>query len=236
MNDITKLTENSNLSKSNFLSWIIHEIRTPLNAIIGISQVQLQRRDLQKNIKDDIEKIYSSGIDLLGIVNTILDIYKIETETLEIHPIESEIARHLEGFSYKSKNKSAHLSNIPEPMSHGKVLVVDDIETNLYVAEAMLALYELEIDIVQSGFEAIEKIESGNRYDIIFMDHMMPHMDGIQTTQKLRQMGYNRAIVALTANATIGSDKLFKQYGFDDFISKPIDGEYLNTILTRHIP
>jgi CheY-like chemotaxis protein len=84
-----------------------------------------------------------------------------------------------------------------------------------------------------------EKVKNGKAYDVIFMDHMMPQMDGIETTQKLRKMGYTGAIVALTANAIVGNDKMFKQNGFDDFISKPIDirqlGAYLNTyIRDRH--
>jgi len=67
------------------------------------------------------------------------------------------------------------------------------------------------------------------------MDHMMPKMDGIETTEKLREMGYKGAIVALTANALVGNDALFSQHGFDGFIPKPINVRYLNTILNKFI-
>jgi CheY-like chemotaxis protein len=67
------------------------------------------------------------------------------------------------------------------------------------------------------------------------MDHMMPEMDGLETTQKLRAMGYSRPIIALTANAVAGQSDIFLQNGFDGFISKPIDLRHLNTILIEHV-
>jgi CheY-like chemotaxis protein/HPt (histidine-containing phosphotransfer) domain-containing protein len=124
---------------------------------------------------------------------------------------------------------------IREHMPYGKVLVVDDVRTNLYVAEGLLAAYGLNVETASSGFEAIEKAENGKTYDMIFMDHMMPLMDGIETTQKLRAMEYKGVIVALTANALVGNDEMFKQNGFDDFISKPINAHQLNACLNKYI-
>ncbi|MCL2488664.1 MAG: response regulator, partial [Oscillospiraceae bacterium] len=86
-----------------------------------------------------------------------------------------------------------------------------------------------------SGFAAIKKIESGNVYDIVFMDHMMPKMDGVETTKIIRSKGYNHPIVALTANAVAGQADIFRKNGFDDFISKPIDIRQLNTVLNKLI-
>jgi CheY-like chemotaxis protein len=120
-------------------------------------------------------------------------------------------------------------------MPYGKVLVVDDVKINLYVAEGLMAPYELKIETVISGFEAIDKVNDGETYDIIFMDHMMPQMDGIETTEKLREMGYSGTIVALTANALVGNDEVFRQHGFDDFVSKPIDTRHLNSILNKFV-
>jgi len=120
-------------------------------------------------------------------------------------------------------------------MPYGKVLIVDDVETNLYVAEGLMSAYDLQIETAISGFAAIEKVERGSTYDVIFMDHMMPQMDGIETTQKLRVMGYRGTIVALTANALAGNADMFKQNGFDDFISKPIDLRNLNSILNKFV-
>jgi CheY-like chemotaxis protein len=105
----------------------------------------------------------------------------------------------------------------------------------LYVAEGLLSPYKLKIETANSGFATIEKIENGNRYDIIFMDHMMPRMDGIETTEKLRQLGYKGIIVALTANALVGNDEMFSRHGFDGFIPKPIDVRQLNAVLNKFI-
>jgi len=120
-------------------------------------------------------------------------------------------------------------------MPYGKVLVVDDVESNLLVAKGLLTPYGLNIETVNSGFEAIEKIKNDKNYDIVFMDHMMPKMDGLKTTNILRDMGYTRPIVALTANAVIGQEEMFLSNGFDGFISKPIDSRKLNHILIELI-
>jgi CheY-like chemotaxis protein len=120
-------------------------------------------------------------------------------------------------------------------MPYGSVLVVDDVDINLYVASEILLSYKLEVETADSGFVAIEKIENGKKYDVIFMDHMMPKMDGIETTKKLRELGYTGFIVALTANALVGNDKIFAQNGFDGFITKPIDIKQINTILNKFV-
>ena len=120
-------------------------------------------------------------------------------------------------------------------MSYGKVLVVDDVEINLYVAEGMMAQYGLNVEMAFSGFDAIDLVNSGKTYDVIFMDHMMPQMDGIETTLKLRELGYEGCIVALTANAIVGNSEMFLDNGFDGFISKPIDITQLNAILNEFV-
>jgi len=122
-----------------------------------------------------------------------------------------------------------------DPMPYGSVLVVDDVETNLYVAVGLLKLYNLQIDTAMSGYEAIDKVKEGNTYDIIFMDHMMPGIDGIETARLIREEGYNDPIVALTANAVMGQADYFLDNGFDDFISKPIDLRRLHMSLIKFI-
>jgi signal transduction histidine kinase/DNA-binding response OmpR family regulator len=136
-------------------------------------------------------------------------------------------------FSDVSKIKKPRI--IREQMPYGRVLVVDDVEMNLYIAKVLLKPYDLQIETADSGFEAIEKIKSGNIYSIIFMDHMMPKMDGIEATRQIREMGYEHPIVALTANAVAGQAEIFLASGFDDFISKPIDIRQLNSVLNKLI-
>ena len=122
-----------------------------------------------------------------------------------------------------------------EYMPYGKVLVVDDVETNLYVARGLLSPYGLSVETVLSGFEAVDKIKDGITYDIIFMDHMMPKMDGIEAAKIIRSLGYSQPVVALTANAVAGQAAIFIENGFDDFISKPIDTRQLNMVLNKLI-
>ena len=150
-------------------------------------------------------------------------------------PLGPEVVEHLRQFRKNGPAQTTRAHIVREPMPYGSVLVVDDISTNLYVAKGLLASYDLPVDTAQSGFAAIEKIKSGRTYDIVFMDHMMPDQDGIETTKHLRGMGYDRPIVALTANAIAGQADMFLANGFDDFISKPIDIRHLNSILNKLI-
>ena len=122
-----------------------------------------------------------------------------------------------------------------ESLSFGKVLVVDDVESNLYVATGLLSPYGLTIETASSGYEAIDLVKNGKTYDIIFMDHMMPGMDGIEAVKIIRDLGYQHPIVALTANTIMGQAELFASNGFSSFISKPINTGALNNCLMRFI-
>jgi len=146
-----------------------------------------------------------------------------------------EAAEKLQRFD---ENKAAYGKKtrvMREPMPYGRVLVVDDSDLNLYVARGLLAPYELLVDTTESGFGAIDIIKSGQEYDIVFMDHMMPEMDGVQTVKNIRGLGYSRPIVALTADAVSGRADMFLKNGFDDFISKPIDIRHLDSVLKKLI-
>jgi signal transduction histidine kinase/CheY-like chemotaxis protein len=146
-----------------------------------------------------------------------------------------EMAENLQKFRLSSSSQLKKMQIVREPMPYGKVLIVDDVESNLYVASSLLAPYGLTIETVMSGFESIEKLRKGNVYDIIFMDHMMPKMDGIETVKIIREVGYTYPIIALTANAVAGQAKIFLENGFDGFISKPIDTYQLNSTLNKYI-
>ena len=128
-----------------------------------------------------------------------------------------------------------------------RLLVVDDIATNLKVAKGLLALYQANVDTCLSGIQAIEMIKQ-KEYDLILMDHMMPGMDGIEATAAIRTWEKEKAqgkggqpegripIIALTANAISGMKEMFLGNGFDDFLGKPIDVSQLDEILARWIP
>ena len=122
---------------------------------------------------------------------------------------------------------------------NAKVLVVDDNAVNLKVASGLLKTHNIIPDTVISGFEAISALCS-KPYDLIFMDHLMPEMDGIETSHLIRKLenneNANKPIVALTANAITGMREQFISEGLNDFLSKPIEPEQLNNILLKWLP
>ena len=146
-----------------------------------------------------------------------------------------ELTNKLQNFHFLDTTIIQKTRFMREYMPYGKVLVVDDVDSNIYVTRGMLLPYGLNIDTASSGFEAIDKIKAGGVYDIVFMDHMMPRMDGVEATKILREMGYKNAIIALTANALVGRAEMFMKNGFDGFISKPIDSRELNLFLNDFI-
>ncbi|MDR0495277.1 MAG: response regulator, partial [Treponema sp.] len=395
-----ELAEQSNRFKSQFLSRMSHEVRTPMNAILGITEIQLQKEVIPADIQEALGKINNSGDLLLGIINDILDLSKIEAGKLELMPavysvsslindtvhlntllydakpvefklqvdenipatlfgdelrikqilnnllsnafkytdegdislsiaaeyqpgessrvtlvfcitdtgqgmtaeqqdklfdeftrfnqeanravegaglgmsitrqlirlmdgeidvksepgegsvftvrlpqeidspevLGAEMAKNLERFrvgSFSQIKKAPQI--VREYMPYGRVLVVDDIETNLYVAKGLMAPYGLSIETAASGFEAIEKIKNGAVFDIVFLDHFMPKMDGIETAKNIRELGYAHPMIALTANALAGQAEMFLEGGFDGFISKPIDIRQLDASLNKLI-
>jgi len=149
--------------------------------------------------------------------------------------IGKEMVETLQQFKMSSASQTEKAQITYDPMPYGSVLIVDDVETNLYVAKGLLSPYELSMETANSGFEAIDKVKDGRVYDIIFMDHMMPKMDGIEATKILREMGYEGTVIALTANAIVGQAEMFMNNGFDGFISKPIDVRQLNATLNKMI-
>ncbi|MDR2964181.1 MAG: response regulator [Treponema sp.] len=393
-----EIAEESSKAKSDFLAKMSHEIRTPMNSILGIAEIQLQDDTHPSITREAFERISNSGDLLLGIINDILDLSKIEAGKLVLIPSRYEVASlindtvQLNIMRYESKpiefildvdenlplmfigdelrikqilnnllsnafkytqegkitmsvyaeledseNNSKRMlvfavkdtgqgmtteqvrklgteysrfnmeanrktegtglgmnitRNLVELMSgniviesvpgagstftvllpqevasdetlgkeladnlmqlnadnslktrssqmkrdfmpYGRVLVVDDVETNIYVAKGLMAPYGLSIETAMSGFESIDKIREGKKFDIIFMDHMMPRMDGIEAAKIIRSLGYTGSIVALTANALSGQAEMFLENGFDDFISKPIDIRQLNMVLNK---
>jgi PAS domain S-box-containing protein len=393
--------EAASRAKSVFLATMSHEIRTPLNAIIGLSEIQMQK-DLPEDVHIDLEKIYNSGSILLGIINDVLDISKIEAGNFELIPVQydtpsllndtvqlnivrigskpiafklyiddtlparlfgdelrvkqilnnilsnafkytregtvvlniswekqgkdaiiifvisdtgigiknedldklfseyrqldthanrkiegtglglsitkklvemmdgtigveseygkgsvftvrlrqeiaddrpigSEVVKNLMSFRFIETRRTRNKNLVRVHMPYGKVLVVDDVITNLDVARGLMLPYGLTIDCVQSGREAIEKIRDGTvKYDAIFMDHMMPEMDGIEATRIIRnEIGTEYAktvpIIALTANSLAGNEDIFIAAGFNAFIAKPIDIMRLDVILNQWV-
>lgn len=117
-----------------------------------------------------------------------------------------------------------------------KVLIVDDNLINLKVASRLLSQYKINTEEVASGFDCIEKINEGNKYDLILMDDMMPKMSGTETLKKLLQLNdFAIPVIALTANAINGMKEKYLSDGFNDYLSKPIDKNELERVLKKYL-
>ena len=120
-----------------------------------------------------------------------------------------------------------------------KVLVVDDNVMNLKVMARILLPYQIKVTMAGSGQEALEKLDT-MEFDCVFLDHMMPEMDGVETLHKIRKKpgSYFRSlnVIAFTANAIGGAREMFLSEGFNDFIAKPIELSVLERMLRRYIP
>ena len=120
-----------------------------------------------------------------------------------------------------------------------KILVVDDTELNLTVVKGLLKQTKIQVDTVISGYDALEALQK-THYDIVFLDHRMPGMDGIQTFQKMLTLENNQSkgvpVIALTANAVSGAKEMFLTTGFTDYMTKPIEGKKLEEMILKYLP
>lgn len=142
---------------------------------------------------------------------------------------------HCQGHSYAQKRSGIDMISI-DPLPFMRVLVVDDNEINLQVACGLMGPYHMELYTAISGKTAISLIGQYD-FDLVFMDHMIPEMDGVETLQNIRALPDEQQnslpIVALTANATLDAKKLFIEAGFQDFLPKPIETVKLDAILKK---
>ena len=137
---------------------------------------------------------------------------------------------------YSDRHSGSHIADFTA--TEAKVLVVDDNAVNLKVAAGLLKMYEIHADTATNGTDALKMVRKTD-YDIVFMDHMMPEMDGMEATAAIRALGekYGQLpIVALTANAIGDVVNMFIASGLDDFLAKPIEMLGLNLILKKWIP
>jgi signal transduction histidine kinase len=154
--------------------------------------------------------------------------------------ISKETLENLRTFCYSDKKKQAQGTFSRQNLSYARVLVVDDFPTNLDVAAGMLRKYKMQVDCALSGQEAVDLIAAGQpEYDAVFMDHMMPDMDGIEAATIIRAMGTEYAknipIIALTANAVAGNEQMFLENGFNAFLPKPFNVMSLDSVVHRWI-
>lgn len=134
-------------------------------------------------------------------------------------------------------NKKKKKSTFTAPDAN--VLVVDDVRMNINVFKALLKRTEINVDSAMSGSEALDMIKA-KKYDIIFLDHMMPDMDGIETYQNMKMLEDNpnkdTTVVMLTANAIMGAKEEYLGIGFSDYLSKPVQAPKLESMILKYLP
>jgi signal transduction histidine kinase/FixJ family two-component response regulator/HPt (histidine-containing phosphotransfer) domain-containing protein len=156
-------------------------------------------------------------------------------------PLGVDIAENLEKFHYVEQDNPQTAARVILRLPYARVLVVDDISANLEVARGMLKPYGLQVDCVTSGQQAIDLVrEEKTRYNAIFMDHMMPLMDGVEATRIIREeidteYARNVPIIAMTANALVGNERMFLQHGFQAFLPKPVSIMRLDLVLEQWV-
>ena len=177
--------------------------------------------DMKENyLKIGFDDYLAKPIEKQNLID-ILNKYLKEKSTIEMNKNDKD-KQLIEKFEYKN-------------YSTKQVLIVDDNKLNIKVATNFLKPYNFVIDKAMSGKEAIEKVKIYD-YDLIFMDYMMPEMDGIETLKKLKKISnFNDKVIALTADAVEGAREKFLKAGFDEYISKPIDRKNLDGVIKKLI-
>ena len=179
-----------------------------------------------QELKEGIEKYFvSNGTELCVLQNPMRETVWNEQVTVVNKPLYTlnfcQVINHETTASFVETD---NVMNFVAPQA--QILIVDDNEMNLKVARGLLQPLQMNIDTASSGRQAIEMVQE-KRYHIVFMDHMMPVMDGVETTQNIRKLpdAYirNMPIIALTANAVMGAREIFKEAGMNDFVAKPIE-------------
>ena len=173
----------------------------------------------------EVESTYGEGSDFY---------FYLEQKQLDDEVVGGDIHKYCE----KEKGRissSTELFYAPD----AKILVVDDNEMNLKVFLGLLKNHGMQIDTAMSGKECLEQIEK-NAYHMIFMDHLMPEMDGVETLRQIRELKTNRSkdavIIILTANTVSGAREMFLSEGFADYLSKPVIAVKLEEMIRKYLP
>ena len=181
---------------------------------------------------------------ILSLMNSKLEVHSVYGEGSRFSfTIEQEIAGEdkvgdiMENYRKALQFTEKYKETLIAP--NASLLFVDDTKMNLEVVRGLLKKTQIHLDLVMSGKEAIEKV-CENEYDIIFIDHRMPIMDGIETLEAMKESLDNKNLskpyIALTANAISGAREMYLEAGFTDYLSKPISPQSLEDIIRKYLP
>ena len=187
----------------------------------GLGIAIVQKLLEMMNSKLEVESVYGKGSTFS---------FKLTQKIIDSTPIEDYRRYNLKKIQ-TDRNSKTYFS-----AAGAKILVVDDNSMNLKVIRGILKYNEVVPDLADSGHECLELVAK-NHYDIIFLDHMMPEMDGIETLKKIQaeHLAEGTVIVALTANAISGAREFYLKSGFNDYLTKPINPAELDSMLQKYL-
>ncbi len=176
-----------------------------------------------------VESVYGKGsVFTIGIKQKVVNFDPVDKEVI-FKDDEDEF----------TEEKNGCLNEKIISIPYARVLIVDDLNVNLRVSKGLMEPYDMKVDVASNGMEAIKMIKEKD-YDLVFMDHMMPNMDGVDVTKIIRSLDGEKykklPIIALTANALTSSRDYFMKNGFNGFLAKPIDLKQLNKVLYDYLP
>ena len=159
--------------------------------------------------------------------------FEIEQKIMNAAPM----GRFEDAYRQALKKRSVYKQRFIAPTA--KILVVDDTAMNLTVVKGLLKPTKINIATAESGYEALRMVTE-ERYDIIFLDHRMPGIDGIETLKQMKELTDNLSkdvpVISLTANAVSGAKEVYMRAGFDDYLTKPIDSHQLEDLIVKYLP
>lgn len=205
-----------------------------LKSLFGNNTSNNEEKNVDNNVEvnngetntEEINSDTSSSVNTTEVQSS-----EVSTEVNEVSTSEESLE------SAVSENVQNETSTpLSESSSEKCFMVVDDNKINLKVASKMLQDFNFQIETADSGFECLDKVKDDNKYSVIFMDIMMPEMNGVETMKKLKEMvGFNAPVIALTADAMEGSREKYLGEGFDEYISKPINKQILQDTLSKFV-
>ncbi|MBQ4378543.1 MAG: response regulator [Treponema sp.] len=233
------------------------ENKIQLSVSIEDTGIGIKEKDIEKLFSpfERIEEERNRTIEGTGLgISLVQNILKLMNSTLQVHSVYTEGSR----FSFTIEQEKAGEDKIGDIMESyhkaleftekyretliapkARLLFADDTKMNLEVVKGLLKKTKIQLDLVMSGKEAIQKA-CENEYDIIFIDHRMPVMDGIETLEEMKASVDNKnpekPYIALTANAISGAREMYLDAGFTDYLSKPINPKSLSDIIRKYLP
>ena len=233
--------DEANHSKNKFLSQMSHEIRTPINAILGYDDLILNAEKSNREVIDYAERIKTSATGLLDFFTSVIDyVSDSDAGDKEMAPPTVSKLKEMAQASDMLKSDGVRFDRLvlKKGYPEQRILIVDDNDMNVDLLVRMLRPAGIRMDVGENGKEAIDMLRH-TRYNIIFMDHMMPVMDGVEAMNimKATHLCDGVPVIMMTAaNITAQERERYMSTGFVEYITKPFEEDRIYDIMLRFLP